>query len=199
MHEFAHAFVATKLGDDTPEREGRLTLSPAAHIDLLGTIILPTVAILTGGAAFLGWAKPVNVSASRFRRDVDMRRGMALTAFAGPASNLLLATISIALLAGLSQAGLLTRSSPTGGAFIELFKAMFFVNVGLFVFNMLPIPPLDGSRLLPRSFDPLLEKAAPYSFLLVMVILMVPPLRAVLITVPMTFISGTLLSVFGLR
>lgn len=199
VHEFAHAFVATRLGDDTPEREGRLTLSPTAHVDVLGTLILPTIAILTAGSAFIGWARPVHFSPERFRRGVDMRRGIALTAFAGPLSNLLLAILSIALRTGLSSTGILTRATPTGEALLTLLTAMFFVNVGLFVFNMLPIPPLDGSRLLPRSLDPIVEKAAPYSFMLMMVVLVVQPLRMVLIQWPMDLVGGLLLSVFGQR
>ena len=85
FHEFAHAWSAWKLGDDTASREGRLTLNPVSHIDLLGTIILPLL-----GVPF-GWAKPVPVNPARFRRDVNMSTGMAITATAGPLSNVLLA------------------------------------------------------------------------------------------------------------
>src|SRR5215813_11347086 len=88
-HEFAHAWMATRLGDDTPEREGRLTLYPPAHIDLLGTIILPALTSLLG-AGFLGWGRPVNTNPSRLKYGLN---GLALVALAGPASNILLVAL----------------------------------------------------------------------------------------------------------
>jgi Zn-dependent protease len=197
VHEYAHALVATRLGDDTPAREERLTLSPASHIDLFGSILVPSLSILLAGQAFIGWARPVNINPARFRRGVSMHRGMALASAAGPLSNLLLATASIALLAGLLRAGVLDGASPTRQAVSALLKNMFFVNVGLCVFNLLPIPPLDGSRLLPRRFDGLRESIAPYSTLLLMAVLMMPGLREALIGLPMRALSSGLLSIFG--
>jgi Zn-dependent protease len=139
IHEFAHAWSAWKLGDDTAEREGRLTLNPLAHIDLLGTILLPLL-----GVPF-GWAKPVPVNPARFRRGVTMGKGMAITASAGPLSNVVLATASAVLL------GLALRFVPdlvgvdSGGRFLLI--SMVRLNVGLALFNMIPLPPLDGSRI----------------------------------------------------
>ena len=139
FHEFAHAWSAWKLGDDTASREGRLTLNPLAHIDLLGTILLPLL-----GVPF-GWAKPVPVNPARFRRDVSMTKGMAITASAGPLSNVLLATLAAVAL------GLALRFAPdqvdrdSAARFFLL--AMLRMNVGLALFNMLPVPPLDGSRI----------------------------------------------------
>ena len=138
IHEFAHAWSAWKLGDDTASREGRLTLNPLAHVDLFGTILLPLL-----GVPF-GWAKPVPVNPARFRRDVSMGAGMAITAGAGPLSNVVLATLSAVLL------GLALRFAPdlvgvdSGGRF--LLVSMVRLNVGLAIFNMIPLPPLDGSR-----------------------------------------------------
>src|SRR5690348_16483189 len=95
VHECAHAWVAQRLGDDTAEREGRISLSPVTHVDPLGTLLIPAMSVLLGGGfGFIGWARPVPVSPERFRRTVHMRSGMALVAAAGPLSNLVLALIA---------------------------------------------------------------------------------------------------------
>lgn len=138
VHECAHAWAAKWLGDDTAERMGRLTLNPLAHIDPIGTILLPLL-----GVPF-GWAKPVPVQPHRFRQDVNMRTGMMITAIAGPISNLCLAAICIVPFV------LLRHFRPDvfqqGHPGPELLGQMVGLNVILAVFNMLPIPPLDGSR-----------------------------------------------------
>ncbi len=139
IHEFAHAWSAWKLGDDTASREGRLTLNPISHIDLLGTIALPLL-----GVPF-GWAKPVPVNPARFRRDVPMARGMAITASAGPLANVVLAVLA-AMLLGLGlklTPGLMGRDSAAQFFLLAILQ----MNVGLALFNMLPVPPLDGSRI----------------------------------------------------
>lgn len=148
VHEWAHAYSAYRLGDDTAARMGRLTLNPVVHMDPIGTFLLPML-----GVPF-GWAKPVPVNPARFRRDVTMSTGMMLTAAAGPASNLVIAFICSVVF------GLLLRSesdlvAPGQGLGVLLLKAIM-LNVSLAIFNMLPIPPLDGSRvvdgLLPYRF-----------------------------------------------
>jgi Zn-dependent protease len=155
VHEWAHAWSANKLGDDTAEREGRLTLNPIAHIDPLGTILLPLI-----GVPF-GWAKPVPVNPARFRRDVHMGTGMAITAAAGPLSNLVLAVLCAV------ATGLYLRFNPgvhlqqSGAAMLLIYGVQ--LNVGLALFNMLPLPPLDGSRILER-FIPFKQQAAWDSF-----------------------------------
>jgi Zn-dependent protease len=134
-HEFAHAWVATMLGDDTPRREGRLTLYPLAHIDWIGTTLLPAITSLFGGG-FIGWGKPVNTNPSKLRWGL---KGLALVALAGPASNVVLAVI-------LAAAALLAvRLVP---AFSEYAARGVRLSLYLAIFNMLPVPPLDGSKLL---------------------------------------------------
>ncbi|HEY7724542.1 MAG TPA: site-2 protease family protein [Anaeromyxobacteraceae bacterium] len=139
VHEYAHAWSAFRLGDDTAARMGRLTLNPLVHMDLLGTVILPLLGIP------FGWAKPVPVDPMRFRREVPWRTGMALTAAAGPLANVLLA------IAGTVAYGLLARLAPDLLAGVRglqpLLAMVITLNVTLALFNLLPIPPLDGSRI----------------------------------------------------
>jgi Zn-dependent protease len=140
VHEFAHAWSAYRLGDDTAARMGRLTLNPLAHIDPIGTILLPLLRVP------FGWAKPVPVNPTRFRRDVSMGTGMMITAAAGPASNIVLAvvcTVAFALLSRLAPGAL----EAGGGGPAALLMMLIRMNVALAVFNLLPIPPLDGSRI----------------------------------------------------
>lgn len=140
VHEFSHAWVAWKLGDDTAERSGRLTLNPLAHIDPIGTFLLPLLGIP------FGWARPVPVNPARFRRSIRMSTGNMLTAAAGPLSNIALAVLCTVLI-GLGyrfEPQLISRGSGTG----ELLGMMIQLNVALAIFNMIPVPPLDGSRVL---------------------------------------------------
>ncbi len=137
VHEWAHAWAAWKLGDDTALQAGRVTLNPFNHIDLMGTVIFPLVCIfLLHGLFLFGWAKPVPVDPARFKHP---RFDDFLTTFAGPFSNLLIA-IGVAVVGGFAQ-----RLDPL---FFELTYKTIAVNITLFVFNLLPIPPLDGGRIL---------------------------------------------------
>ncbi len=136
VHEYAHALIATKLGDNTPRYSGRLTLNPMAHISPMGAIMI----FLCG----FGYAKPVNVNPRNFK---DPKKGMALTAIAGPISNLIMAFVCIFLATLFAN---LYNSNPTL-LFLAVYYFLYFagvVNVNLAVFNLLPIPPLDGSRIL---------------------------------------------------
>lgn len=137
FHEFAHGYIANKLGDDTAYYQGRLTLNPFAHLDLFGTLSM----IFLG----FGWAKPVPVNPRRFK--CNMRLGMALTALAGPLSNILLALVFMVV-----TKGALLLGDATGNDFFYFLNWLSFnimyTNIGLAFFNLLPIPPLDGSRIL---------------------------------------------------
>jgi Zn-dependent protease len=194
VHECAHAWVAFRLGDDTAAREGRLSLSPVTHVDLWGTLIIPAVGLVLGGIGFIGWAKPTPVSPHRFTRRVSMGTGEVLVSVAGPLSNLLLACLSLGLIAVLARGGV--HIAAARGGVGTLLVTMFELNVGLAVFNLLPFPPLDGSRLLPRSTDRLQAKIAPYSFFLLILILNVPILCHWLLVVPVQSVARALQMLF---
>ena len=134
LHELSHGLVAYRLGDPTAKLAGRLTLNPLKHLDPMGLLMMMVFHV--------GWAKPVPVNMNRFR---NPRRGMALTALAGPASNLLIAAVFL-LLYGLCYTPL--NKSAAGRYFLEMIDLTAVISIGLAVFNLLPIPPLDGSKIL---------------------------------------------------
>ena len=158
VHEFAHAFTAKRLGDDTAERMGRLNLNPIAHADLFGTIIMPMLSLVSGGMGmavpFFGWAKPVPVDAGRFRRTVSVRWGSALVAAAGPLSNLLMALLCAGLLSVVAHQGPGTAFAAHMPPSVELLLMMVRINAALFVFNLIPIYPLDGQKVLSGFLSP---------------------------------------------
>ena len=136
VHEFAHAWAANKLGDDTAARQGRLTLNPFVHLDIFGSVVI----LLAG----LGWAKPVPVDTRPFK---NPRRDMALVALAGPLSNIIMATIMLAVVKVIAYTVHPWSGFPVAGA-IHVLTIMFTINLWLACLNLLPVPPLDGSKLL---------------------------------------------------
>jgi len=168
VHEWAHAWSAYRLGDDTAERQGRLTLNPVVHIDPIGTLLLPLMGIP------FGWARPVPVNPMRFRRSISMRTGMMITAAAGPASNLIIAILATVIW------GLLFRFKPdwmiANHGVSMLLNITIMMNIGLALFNMLPFPPLDGSRvvdgLMPYKWRPQWEQVARFGWVGLLVAVM---------------------------
>lgn len=143
FHEFAHGWVAKKRGDRTAEQLGRLTLNPFAHADLVGTFILPLMGILSGWAMF-GWAKPVPVNPRNLK---DPKNDMFWVAAAGPLSNFLLAVVAGLVLVAIGRAA---YSGPTMLAVAEMLTFFIFINVLLGLFNLIPLHPLDGGKILER-------------------------------------------------
>lgn len=144
VHEFAHAFAAYRLGDPTAESQGRLTLNPMSHADPIGTVVLPIVLALASPGMLFGWGRPVPYQARYFTRRVTMRTGSAIVAFAGPLANLLMALITVVVAWGLAQAGVIEGMLP----YDSPLRLFFNLNLLLFVFNLLPIHPLDGGKVL---------------------------------------------------
>jgi Zn-dependent protease len=154
VHEFAHAFAADKLGDDLPARQGRLTLNPMAHIDPIGTLLIPALSIIFPLPLF-GWGRPVETIPTSYTRKVSLRGGEALVAFAGPFSNLLMAVVCGGLYVALSAYGVIEHGSP----FQSLLLQMTGLNLTLFFFNLVPVPPLDGSKIVAWVFGYRADKA----------------------------------------
>lgn len=177
FHEWAHGRVAKHFGDPTASMMGRLTLNPLAHVDPIGTLALPALLMLTGSPFMFGWAKPVPVD---FRRLRNPKRDMVWVALAGPAMNIFLAVLSAAGLSLLTRAASVDPDSAVTGVRVAEPLAIMCtmslqLNVVLAVFNMLPIPPLDGGRvavgLLPRRLAYRLAEVEPYGFVIVMALL----------------------------
>lgn len=186
FHEAAHAWTSEKFGDDTGRHQGRITLNPMAHIDPFGTVLFPIMGAITG-FPLLGWAKPVQTNPLLWR---DKKRANISVSAAGPISNFILATVAFVILKALILSGMvipigefynLVMPMPGQPAFMTpmtvLLSVMLLLNVSLGVFNLLPVPPLDGSHvfeeLLPYDMARAYEQIRPYGFVLLLALLWV--------------------------
>lgn len=213
LHEYAHGWVAHRYGDDTAQSQGRLTLNPLKHIDPFGTIVVPLLCLLAPGGFLFGWAKPVPVNPNRLR---NPRRDMALVAVAGPAMNFVLAIASGILMSVIlsidptlqanwpPQANVEPRSDLLGMVLLPLVAMSLFsiiINTLLFAFNLLPIPPLDGGRiltsLLPYRSAVALSRIEPYGMFILVGLFFLDdrvPIISTFIGTIFQFITGDILS-----
>jgi len=191
VHEASHAWTADRLGDPTARLLGRVSLNPLVHVDPIGTIVFPLIAAISG-APLIGWAKPVPVSVGRLGHP---RRDYMIVAAAGPASNLVLALVAATVLRLLTITPVTLGEASISAPVASLLSRMRYVNVLLAVFNMIPIPPLDGgnvlSGLLPRSLVPTFNLIRPYGFMLLYALMLTGTL-SVLVGPPYTFITSWL-------
>ena len=188
-HEAAHAWVASKLGDDTALRLGRVTLNPIKHIDLIGTIIIPLAMLVVSGFIF-GWAKPVPVQFHRLRK---LRRDTALVALAGPGANLVMAI----LWAIIGKIGLFLYVDYEPALFlIFMGSAGILINAILMILNLLPILPLDGGRVLhsvlPNNLALSFEKLEPYGLIILVVLLISGALEIIMLPLINVFYQSLL-------
>jgi Zn-dependent protease len=169
IHEYAHALLAFKFGDDTAQKMGRLTLNPIKHIDLIGSIVMPILAF-TSGFMLIGWAKPVPVNRNKLRNPL---KDDAIVSFAGPLSNLLFAVISFLIYQIILSGGV-----EISNVLFNIFRLTIIFNIFLFCFNLLPIPPLDGSHivydLFPNEYTAKLQRLGVYGTIMLFVFIYSP-------------------------
>ncbi len=169
IHEYAHALLAYKYGDDTAKKQGRLTLNPIKHLDLFGSIIMPIMAF-TSGFMLIGWAKPVPVNRSKFK---DVYKNDAVVSAAGPVANLVLAIIVYLIYLVLSNSVFMQSHIV-----FSIFRLTIIFNIFLFCFNLLPIPPLDGSHIIfdlfPNSYTAKLQNLGMYGTLILFIFIYSP-------------------------
>lgn len=182
IHECAHGWAALKAGDPTAKMMGRITLNPIPHIDLIGSIVLPLFLLLSGSSFLFGWAKPVPVNPSYFK---NYRRDEIRVSFAGPASNLLLSLLFLIL------AVMFIIVGSGSELLIRLLRIGMLLNLVLAFFNLLPIPPLDGSHILenilPANYARFFAMIRPYGFIILLLFFMTPLFDYIYIPVGIVF------------
>jgi len=188
IHEVAHGWMAERFGDDTARVMGRLTFNPIPHIDIVGTVILPILGLLYPGGFLFGWAKPVPVNPYRLN---DPKRDMMWVGLAGPASNIILALFAAAFMWALRNYNFLPQT--IGSAVYTLASVLLQLNVVLFIFNLFPVPPLDGSRIVAAILPPPLAyryaQLEQYGFIIVLVLFATGVMSMILGPVVMFFVN----------
>ena len=191
-HEAAHAWMANRFGDPTAKFLGRLSLNPAVHYDLVGTVIFPLIGAIMGGAMF-GWAKPVPVDSRHFK---NVRVGTFWVSFAGPLANIVLVFVS-----SLLYAFLVTKVSSEfsfHAIFGDMLRQSIMINVLLAAFNLIPFPPLDGSKMVSSFLDynsaRKFEELQRFSFLFIFILILTPVLNYIMM--PAFWVSNALVNVF---
>lgn len=193
FHEFAHAFVAVKLGDETPKNQGRLNLNPFSHLDPVGVVMLIF--------AHIGWGKPVQINPNNFTRKVSARTGEALVSLAGPVMNFILAIVFAIIFYALQTfATSFVLENQIGSIILAMIQYTVIVNVGLGVFNLIPLPPLDGSKIL-MAFLPYNAKRwfeeHTQLFYIIFLIIWITPISSMIISPIINGITSGLDSLVG--
>lgn len=201
VHEFGHAFVADRLGDRIPRLQGRLTLSPIAHIDPVGTLAVPLLGALVAGLPLFAWGKPVQTNPANYTGRFSMRTGSMLVAAAGPFMNLVLAVVGSIVIVMLTRAGVLSPALQHA-----LIGYVVLLNFALLFFNLIPLGPLDGATvlagLLPASMSRIVELNRKYGMLVLLVLFLSPamglPGLGVIMT-PIYKLAGVWLRLIGME
>jgi Zn-dependent protease len=200
LHEFGHAIMAYKLGDDTPKRQGRVTLNPLAHADPIGTLLLPVLGNIHAAAGGMGggfgWGKPVQWQPHRIRRGISMATANILVSFAGPFMNVLLAVVTAFVHVILVTQGVLTPASAVN----ELLGFIVITNFILFFFNLLPVPPLDGGHIahafVPYRHRQTFDNYARFGPFIILGVMLIPQVRQVF-AVPARWCTEQVYSAFA--
>lgn len=196
FHEYAHAFAADKLGDDTPRRQGRLNLNPLSHLDPIGSIML----VFAG----FGWGKPVEINPRNFNRKMSMSAGEAIVSVAGPAMNLLLAIVFSVIMCLILKFAPSFIFTQVGNIILLLIQETIIINVGLGIFNLIPLPPLDGSKILshflPYNAKEWFERYSQIFYIVFMVLWITGIMGSIIspiISVVYNGITGFIANLFG--
>ena len=189
FHEYAHAFAADKLGDNTPRQQGRLTLNPLKHIEPVGFFLL-----LFAG---FGWGRPVEINTNRFNKNMDKSKGEAIVSFAGPLMNIILAIVSAFILGVILKFNLLAKLQMQYAEIVIIFMMqLLYINLGLGIFNLIPLPPLDGSKIL-RHFLPYNTKVwfdnNQYIFYIAFIVIWVLGLASYIVSPAISFLGKWIL------